>query len=166
MARPSECVGSHNAFHLYMPKASSSSTSSTKSSSVLAAISGSVHFLLFSLFLFIVPNSPPLLIPETFQLYSISPLIRVTMQFDAQIALSDNILHKMTQFNRRLCRGKFGPRFLIDFFVGSQSMTLFALILPFCLSPTFMVPILNVGASVKPLEEFPTTPSTNFKVDK
>ena len=117
MARPSECVGSHNAFHLYMPKASSSSTSSTKSSSVLAAISGSVHFLLFSLFLFIVPNSPPLLIPETFQLYSISPLIRVTMQFDAQIALSDNILHKMTQFNRRLCRGKFGPRFLIDFFV-------------------------------------------------
>ena len=75
------------------------------------------NFLLFSLFLFIVPNSPPLLIPETFQLYSISPLIRVTMQFDAQIALSDNILHKMTQFNRRLCRGKFGPRFLIDFFV-------------------------------------------------
>ena len=117
MARPSECVGSHNAFHLYMPKASSSSTSSAKSSSVLPAISGSVHFLLFSLFLFIVPNSPPLLIPETFQLYSISPLIRVTMQFDAQIALSDNILHKMTQFNRRLCRGKFGPRFLIDFFV-------------------------------------------------
>ena len=117
MARPSECVGSHNAFHLYMPKASSSSTSSTKSSSALPAISGSVHFLLFSLFLFIVPNSPPLLIPETFQLYSISPLIRVTMQFDAQIALSDNILHKMTQFNRRLCRGKFGPRFLIDFFV-------------------------------------------------
>ena len=114
MARPSECVGSHNAFHLYMTKASSSSTSSTKSSS---AISGSVHFLLFSLFLFIVPNCPPLLIPETFQLYSISPLIRVTMQFDAQIALSDNILHKMTQFNRRLCRGKFGPRFLIDFFV-------------------------------------------------
>ena len=100
-----------------LPKASSSSTSSAKSSSALPAISGSVHFLLFSLFLFIVPNSPPLLIPETFQLYSISPLIRVTMQFDAQIALSDNILHKMTQFNRRLCRGKFGPRFLIDFFV-------------------------------------------------
>ena len=74
---------------------------------------------LFVVFPFSVysPKLPPLLIPETFQLYSISPLIRVTMQFDAQIALSDNILHKMTQFNRRLCRGKFGPRFLIDFFV-------------------------------------------------
>ena len=46
-----------------------------------------------------------------------APHIRWTMQFDAEIAVSDNILHKMTQFKRRLWRGKFGPRFLIDFFV-------------------------------------------------
>ena len=38
--------------------------------------------------------------------------------------------------------------------------------LPFCRSPILMVPILNVGASTNPLDELPTTPSTNCKVDK
>ena len=55
---------------------------------------------------------------------------------------------------------------MIDVFDGLQSITLFAFSRPFCLSPILTVPILNVGASVRPLEELPTTPSTYFKVDK
>ena len=49
------------------------------------------------------------------------------------------------------------------FFIGSQSITLSALILPFCLSPIFIVAILKLGASANPLELLPTTASTNCK---
>ena len=54
----------------------------------------------------------------------------------------------------------------IESLFGSQSITLEALILPFCLSPIFIVPILKLGASAKPLELFPTTASTYCKALK
>ena len=45
-------------------------------------------------------------------------------------------------------------------------MTLFALILPFCLSPMFIVPILKLGASSNPLELFPIIKSIYCKALK
>ena len=43
---------------------------------------------------------------------------------------------------------------------GSQLITLFALKRPRWRSPIFIVPFLKLGASVSPLDELPTTPST------
>ena len=43
---------------------------------------------------------------------------------------------------------------------GLQSITLFALVRPFCRSPIFIVAFLKDGTSSKPEEEFPTTTST------
>ena len=48
----------------------------------------------------------------------------------------------------------------------SQSTTESAFSLPFCRSPTLTVGVLKQGASVIPLEEFPTTKSTCFSADK
>ena len=49
----------------------------------------------------------------------------------------------------------------MSFSRGREFSTLLAFILPFCLSPIFIVPILNVGASASPLELLPTTASIN-----
>ena len=43
--------------------------------------------------------------------------------------------------------------------VHAAWMTLAAMALPFCLSPIFTVGILKLGASTRPLEEFPITTS-------
>jgi hypothetical protein len=51
-------------------------------------------------------------------------------------------------------------------FVGSQSITLSAFKRPFWRSPIFTVPILKDGASAKPLEELPITPSTCARNEK
>ena len=47
-----------------------------------------------------------------------------------------------------------------------QLITLLDLTLPFCLSPTLIVAVFNVGASNNPLDELPITASTFFNIEK
>ena len=51
--------------------------------------------------------------------------------------------------------------YTIFFLFGLQSITEFAFNLPFCLSPMFIVGTFKVGASNKPLDEFPKIQADN-----
>jgi hypothetical protein len=49
---------------------------------------------------------------------------------------------------------------------GSQLITLLAIRRPRWRSPILTVPLRKLGTSASPLEELPTTPSTNATVDR
>ena len=72
--------------------------------------------------------------------------------------------------SRSICRifGVYTERIAarISGFFGAQSKTLSAFNRPNCLSPTLIVAVFRVGASMRPLEELPMTQSTCLKQDK